>query len=64
MSLRSFESTLTWEARGVLNNRKLRVKDIVEWRTGEITPVPEGEVVVKLPMSNVWVCVKKENDKR
>lgn len=63
MSLRSFESSLASEARVVFNNRKLRVKDLMEWRMTEVKP-HDDEVVAYLPLNGVWVAIKKELDKR
>lgn len=63
MGIHEVESAITAEARVVLNNRKLRVKDLNEWSTGELK-AGEGEVVIKLPELKVNVCVAKEHDKR
>ncbi len=63
MSLRSLESAIVSEARKIFNNQALRVKDLLEWTTGEITP-HEGEVVAHLPKLGVNVAVKAEFDKR
>lgn len=63
MSMRSLESAITREARVFFNNRKLRVKDLMEWSTGEIKP-HEGEVIAKLPLNGVYIAVKTECDKR
>jgi hypothetical protein len=63
MSFREFEATITAEARGVLCNSKLRVKDLREWSTGEIQP-EEGEFVIQLPRAGVYAAYKDECDKR
>lgn len=63
MSIRSLESAITSEARAVFNNRKLRVKDIMEWSTGEIKPA-DGEVVARMPLNGVYVAISAEHDKR
>ena len=63
MSLRSFESAITYAARQHFNNQKLRVKDLMEWSSGEIKP-EEGEVAAFLPSHGVWVAIKSEHDKR
>jgi hypothetical protein len=63
MSLKTLESAITVGARTVLNNRKLRVKDLMEWSTSEIT-AQDAEVVVFVPDPGVYVAVKAENDKR
>ena len=63
MSFRSLESAICAELRNVLNNRSIRVKDILEWSTGDVKG-EEGEIVVCIPNYLVNVCVKKELDKR
>ena len=63
MSMTSLESSIWHEAQRVLNNRKMRKKDMMEWSTGNIEP-REGEVVVYLPDNRVNVAVKTEIDKR
>jgi hypothetical protein len=62
MSLRSLESAILAEARVALNNKKLRLKDLAEWSSGEIS-VGDGEMVLKLPNS-IWIAVDKSHDKR
>lgn len=63
MSMQTLEREIVAEARGVLKNKKLRVKDMQEWSTGPIT-AEDGEVVISLPSLGVNVAVKKECDKR
>lgn len=71
MSMSSLESSICSEARWVLENRTLRVKDLIEWSTSEIVPTsvangdpqPE-EITVRLPLSGVYVTVLKSHDKR
>jgi hypothetical protein len=67
MSMRSLESALCREAREVLNNSFLRVKDMAEWRTGDWMDnkslIP-GETKVFLPKHKVTLWVKNEHDKR
>lgn len=64
MSFATLESEILHEARAILCNRKLRLKDLLEWSTG--TPkVEEGEVSIRLTRNaSVTVVVAKENDKR
>lgn len=64
MSMRSLETAILHEARQVLCNRNLRLKDLVEWSTG--TPVSrEGEVSVPLVFhSGVTIVVANGMDKR
>lgn len=63
MSLRSFETAITAEARSVLKNPKLRVKDLLEWSTGAVQ-LGEGETVCLLPKLGINIAVLAINDKR
>jgi hypothetical protein len=63
MSFATLETAVLNEARVVLNNRKLRKKDIIEWSTGDVK-AEDGEVVVRCPDIGVNVVVPKEHDKR
>lgn len=63
MSLKSFESMITHEARGVLKNPKLRVKDLMEWSSAPIA-AHDGEIVEYLSQIGVYVAVKVTCDKR
>ena len=63
MSMATLERAVLAGAKTVLNNPRLKMKDILEWSTGDITP-QDGEIVVHVPDPGVFVAVKKENDKR
>lgn len=63
MSMRALESAITSEACRIFHNPKLRVKDLMEWSTGQIKP-QDGEVVEKMPLNGVYVAIKVEFDKR
>lgn len=63
MSMRSVEGAIIAEARIVFKNSKLRVKDLMEWSTGQITP-HDGEVVARMPSNRVFVSIKAEHDRR
>jgi hypothetical protein len=63
MSMATLERAVLAGAKDVLHNRGLRMKDIMEWSTGDITP-QDGEVCVRVPDPGVNVCVKIECDKR
>ena len=63
MSMATLERAVLAGARIVLNNPKLKMKEIQEWSTGKIDP-QAGEVVVRVPDPGVFVAVKKESDKR
>lgn len=58
MSLRTLESAILKEAKIVTGNKKLRMKDIMEWSTGEIKPEP-GEKLYRLPEMGVNIAVKE-----
>ncbi len=64
MSMRELETKITEETREVLKNPKIRVKDIMEWKSGEIKEQHDGEINLQLPKLGLWVSVKKELDKR
>jgi hypothetical protein len=61
--MKTLETAILAGAREALNNRGLRLKDIMEWSTGDIKP-QDGEVCVRVPDPGVNVCVKVECDKR
>lgn len=63
MGIATLERVVLARARDVLNNRKLRMQDIMEWSAGAIKP-QDGEVCVRVPDPGVNVCVKTECDKR
>ena len=67
MSMQSLEREILKEAKAVFNNSKLRLKDIMEWSNSEEAVkknLRDVEVMAELPTLGVWVCVKKEHDKR
>ena len=58
MGIRQVESAILAEAKTITGNKKLRLKDIMEWSTGEIKPEP-GEKTYYLPKMGVNIAVKK-----
>jgi len=62
MSLQTLERDIVAEIRIVTKNSKFRVKDLMEWKSAEITP-QDGEKVVFLPGMRLWAAFKKELDK-
>ena len=58
MSIRSYEREILEELKEVTGNRKLRIKDMMEWRTSEVKP-HDGEMVFHLRKNSVWVAIKK-----
>ncbi len=63
MSMATLERVILAGAKVVLNNPKLKMKDIQEWSTGGIE-AQDGEIVVRVPDPGVYVAVKAESDKR
>lgn len=63
MGFRQLESAIAAETREIFCNRKIRLKDIMEWSTGVIDQ-QEGEVVEYMPRHKVLVAIKQELDKR
>lgn len=57
MSFATLEREVLAELKQVAKNSKLRLKDIMEWSTGEIKP-QEGETYFFLPNLKVHCCVK------
>lgn len=63
MSMASLERDVLAAAKVYFKNPKLRLKDIMEWRTAEIRP-EQGEVTGWVPKPGVFVTIRKEHDKR
>lgn len=63
MRIDSFEKNILIECRLFFKNPKLKIEDIMEWSTSEIQP-QEHEIMIKLPLNNIFVAIKKTNDKR
>lgn len=63
MSLATLEKAIWREAQKVLNNPKMKLKELLEWSTGSIKP-QDGEIVVSLPESQCNVAVPASCDKR
>ena len=57
MSFATLERAVLAELKVVAKNSKIRLKDIMEWSTGEIKP-QEGETYYFLPELKVHCCVK------
>jgi hypothetical protein len=56
MSLTALEKSIWIELKKLTNNPKLRLKDVLEWRTTEIEKV-EGETSFYCPDNNVYASV-------
>jgi hypothetical protein len=63
MGLNQLESSICGEVRRILCNQKIRVKDLMKWSTGNLTPA-DDEVMVFVQHYAVNVCVKQALDKR
>lgn len=57
MGMRELEAAVLAEARIVTGNRKLRMKDIMEWSTGKIMPRPNEERFF-LPKLKVYIAIE------
>lgn len=55
--MKQLESVVLAEAKIVTGNKKLRMKDIMEWSTGEVKQ-EEGEKLYRLPELGVNIAVK------
>ena len=64
MSMASLERAILASAKTFLRNPKLRLKDILEWSTGEIKAQCAQEMLFQLDDPKVYVCVREEHDKR
>ena len=64
MSMRTLELAVLAGARLTLSNPKLKLKDILEWSTGDVKPESDTEVVIRVPNPGVNICVLKTHDKR
>lgn len=64
MSKKTLESSVLASARSILCNSTLKNKDLTMVSSGPCGPTQEGEVVVYVPDSDIYISVKKEKDKR
>ena len=67
MSMRDVERRIWKEAKVVLSNPKLRLKDIVEWSSSEKAVkghLLETEVMIGIPSLGVWAAILRKHDKR
>lgn len=63
MSLSRVEKAIWAEAKRVLNNPKMKLKELLEWSTGSVDAA-EGETSVRLPEHGVNIIVPSSCDKR
>jgi hypothetical protein len=59
MSMRSLESAVLAELREVSGKRSLRLKDVMEWSTGDVKVNPD-ETLFRLPDLAINCAVKTE----
>ena len=57
MSMKELEAEILAELRVVAKNNKIRLKDIMEWSTGEVK-AQEGETLFFLPILRIYCAVK------
>lgn len=57
MGMKQLEAAVLAEAKKVTGNKKLRMKDIMEWSTGEVK-AEQGEKLYRLPELGVNIAVK------
>jgi len=55
--MQSLEREILAEAKEITGNKKLKMKDIMEWSTGDIKPA-SGETLYYLPKFAVNIAVK------
>lgn len=58
MTMRQLETSFLVFARAHFKEPRLKLKDMMEWSTGEIKPEAPDEQVAFLPQCGVWVCFK------
>lgn len=63
MSMATLGRAILIEAQALLNNPKLKKKDIIEWNTGELNEIP-GETTIQLPELQINVAVLNKHDLR
>lgn len=63
MSMQSLERAVLAGAKELFNNPKLRMKDLMEWSTGDVKAQP-GEVAAYVKNPGVNVVIAAEHDKR
>ena len=67
MSLQTIERYILGFAKIILENPKLRMKDMMEWCNSEEQVkrnLQEDEVMIYIKDPGVWAAFKKEHDKR
>jgi len=57
--MKTLETAILRELRVVASDNKIRMKDVMEWRTGHKLKVQEGEVLYYLPVTGISCAVRK-----
>ena len=60
MGMKELEREILAEARTVTGNEKLKMKDIMEWSTGDVK-AEEGETLYVLPSLSINIAVASDN---
>ena len=63
MSMTTLNRVVLAESKSVLNNPKLKDRDILEWSTASVK-ADAGQVTVRLPDLQINICVPVACDKR
>jgi len=66
VSMASLERDILAEARTTLNNRQLKMGDLLEWSTSKEViqqGLRNGEMMLRLP-GGIWIAVSRMADKR
>lgn len=63
MSMSSFESQIWRQLQRILNNPRMRKKDLLEWSSGDVTP-GDGEIAIRVDALGVNAVVRAELDLR
>ena len=63
MSLSGLETQIWRECQSVLQNRKMRKKDLLAWSTGDVTP-GDGEIAIRIEYLGVNAVVSAPLDRR
>ena len=61
MSLKTLEAAIVREMKDITKNRKLALKNLMEWRTSKIadSEIQQGETKVFLPVLKIWAVYKE-----
>ena len=63
MSVSQLESVIWRECQRILENPKMRKKDLLEWSTGEVEP-RDGEIAIYIDHLGITAVVQAQLDRR